>query len=60
MRWLAGITKSMAMNLDEPREMERIREAWCAADHGVAVGHDLASEQERHSFQLCHFCLEPS
>ena len=36
MRWLAGITKSMAMNLDEPREMERIREAWCAADHGVA------------------------
>ena len=36
MRWLDGITKSMAMNLNEPWEMERNREAWCAADHGIA------------------------
>ena len=36
MRWFDSSTDSMNMNLSKLQEMEKDREAWCAAIHGVA------------------------
>ena len=41
---LDGITDSMDMNLSNPQELVRDREAWCATLHGVAKSQTRLSD----------------
>ena len=48
MRWLDSLSDSVDMNLSKLQEIEKDREAWAAAVHGIAKGrHNLVTEQQQ-------------
>ena len=50
MRWLAGITDAIYMNLGKLQEMAGDREAWHAAVHGVSKSQTGLKQRSTHPY----------
>ena len=56
MSCLGGITNLLDMSLSKLQEIVKVREAWCAAAHGVTnVRYDLVTEQQEEQGLMCGY-----